>query len=229
MSLQQGLVEALGSAIASGAWPTGAAISVDEIGARHGVSRTVARESVRSLEARGMVRGRPRVGTVVQPEESWDLLDPDVIRWRAGTPDSSNQLEELLDLRAAIEPVAARLAASRGSDAEGEELGSCLERMRKAFAEGDVAEFTRADLDFHRTLVLASGNRLFRQLWGTVQAALGARYHSEVPAFSEHTPHALDRHERILRAVQAGDADGAETEASILSRETRAEVHSFRL
>lgn len=228
MSLQQDLVDALGSAIASGAWPTGTAISVDEIGARHGVSRTVARESVRSLEARGMVRGRPRVGTVVQPEESWDLLDPDVIRWRTGTPDSSAQLEELLDLRAAIEPVAARLAAERATGAEHEELDSHLERMREAFEHGDVADFTRADLDFHRTLVLASGNRLFRQLWGTVHAALGARYHSEVPAFSEHTPHALDRHEQILRAVRAGDADSAEAAASVLIRGTREQVGLIR-
>lgn len=224
MSLQQDLVDALGAGIAAGAWPQNTAISVDEIASRHGVSRTVAREAVRALEARGMVRGRPRVGTVVQPAENWDLLDPDVIRWRSSTSSAVEQLDDLLDLRAAVEPVAAQLAASRSSEHEIEELSSSLAAMRAAFTQRDLAGFIEADYRFHQTLVLASGNRLFHQLWNTVQAALGERYRLEPSALTEHTEVALDRHERIVTALRASDSSAAALESSLLVQQTRAHL-----
>ena len=89
-NLTRRVVEALGQAIVTGTWDAAGAFPIEaELCARFGVSRSVVREAVKMLTAKGLLSARPRRGTVVEPEPHWNLLDPDVLRWlleRAPSP-----------------------------------------------------------------------------------------------------------------------------------------------
>src|SRR5690242_13776275 len=112
----------LGPAIASGAYPPGTVLRIDELEDRYGVSRTVVREAVRVLEAMHLVESRRRVGITVRRTEEWNVFDPAVIRWRLAGADRSRQLRSLTTLRTAVEPVAAGLAAVAATPAQCREL-----------------------------------------------------------------------------------------------------------
>ena len=104
-------VERLGSAIVRGEYPAGARLVTGELATESGSSRSAAREAVRVLESLGMVEVRRRAGIAVLPRERWNVYAPDIIRWRLGGPGRDRQLAELSQLRGAVEPLAARLAA----------------------------------------------------------------------------------------------------------------------
>src|SRR4029077_17203772 len=76
------------------------------------VSRTVVREVIRTLTGKGLVESRPKSGTRVRPPQKWNQLDPDVLRWRLETADMDDYLTKLFQLRCAVEPSAAALAAT---------------------------------------------------------------------------------------------------------------------
>src|SRR3954447_20675633 len=77
------------------------------------VSRTVVREAIRTLTGKGLVEARAKTGTRVRPAEQWNQLDPDVLRWQLETSDLDDYLGKLFQLRCAVEPSAAALAATR--------------------------------------------------------------------------------------------------------------------
>ncbi|MBA3447197.1 MAG: FadR family transcriptional regulator, partial [Pseudaminobacter sp.] len=83
----------------------------DVIGTQLGVSRTVVREAMRTLVAKGMVTVRRRHGTQVQPVDSWSLFDPQVVAWRLTSGLTREFIEDLIHFRLGIEPYAAGLAA----------------------------------------------------------------------------------------------------------------------
>lgn len=224
--LQHRVTEGLGREIASGIRPVDSRIVPEDIGRRYDVSRTVVREAFRALEARGMIRARPRAGTQVQPESSWNLLDPEVIRWRAAGPAGETQLRELLLLREAVEPAAARLFASTGGTARREELSAAAAELALAAEARSLPRFTAADQRFHRILVEGSGNAVLAQLLGTLAAALDSRYGSGVPTFTAATDRAVDQHRRLAEAIAAGDADLAEVASRTLVRDTAEEIRA---
>src|SRR5258707_1804905 len=82
-------VETLGSRIVLGRYPPGSALSTDELEEEFGISKTVLREALRVLAAKGLIDARQRLGTVVQPRSSWSLLDADLLRWQGGEPDAA--------------------------------------------------------------------------------------------------------------------------------------------
>jgi len=82
------------------------------------VSRTVVREAIRTLTGKGLVEARPKSGTRVRPPEQWNQLDPDVLRWRLETSDMDSYLTKLFQLRCAVEPAAAALAATSAGETD---------------------------------------------------------------------------------------------------------------
>ena len=90
----------------------------DELTSDLSVSRTVLREAVRVLAAKGLVQARPKTGTRVRERGDWNILDPDVLSWRTEASDDHKLYEETTEIRLAIEPLAARLAATRATDEE---------------------------------------------------------------------------------------------------------------
>src|SRR4051812_29880182 len=75
------MLDELGKAIVTGAYESARFPTEAEIAAQHGVSRSVTREAVKMLTAKGLLTARPRKGTSVLPASHWNLFDPDVLRW----------------------------------------------------------------------------------------------------------------------------------------------------
>ncbi|MEU7383220.1 MULTISPECIES: FadR/GntR family transcriptional regulator [unclassified Streptomyces] len=203
------LVQQLGQMIVSGDLGADRPLVPEEIGQRFEVSRTVVRESLRVLEAKGLVSARPNVGTRVRPVSDWNLLDPDIIEWRAFGPQRDDQRRELSELRWTIEPLAARLAAGHGREDIHQRLSDMVEIMGHALGQGDALTFSRADAEFHSLLIQIAGNRMLDHLSGIVSAALQV---SGGPVTGCDRPNeaSLAQHARIVDAVVAGDGTAAE-------------------
>ena len=133
----------------------------DLIGDQLGVSRTVVREAMRTLVAKGMVTVRRRHGTQVQPVDSWSLFDPQVVAWRLASGLTREFIEDLIHFRLGIEPYAAGLAAAN-PNFPAEALDRSFRRMAAA-VDGD-GSYHEADLEFHKTIFLGSDNQFLRQL-----------------------------------------------------------------
>ena len=203
------LVQQLGQMIVSGDLGADRPLVPEEIGQRFEVSRTVVRESLRVLEAKGLVSARPNVGTRVRPVSDWNLLDPDIIEWRAFGPQRDDQRRELSELRWTIEPLAARLAAGHGREDVQQRLADMVEIMGHALAQGDALTFSRADSEFHSLLIQVAGNRMLEHLSGIVSAALQVSG-SPVTGCDRPNETSLAHHGRICDALAAGDGTAAE-------------------
>ncbi|MFF8103698.1 FadR/GntR family transcriptional regulator [Streptomyces sp. NPDC016640] len=203
------LVQQLGQMIVSGDLGADRPLVPEEIGQRFEVSRTVVRESLRVLEAKGLVSARPNVGTRVRPVSDWNLLDPDIIEWRAFGPQRDNQRRELSELRWTIEPLAARLAAGHGREDVQQRLSDMVEIMGHALGQGDALTFARADVEFHSLLIQVAGNRMLEHLSGIVSAALQV---SGGPVAGCERPNetSMGHHARIVDALAGGDGAAAE-------------------
>ncbi|MER7307197.1 FadR family transcriptional regulator [Streptomyces griseoluteus] len=203
------LVQQLGQMIVSGDLGADRPLVPEEIGQRFEVSRTVVRESLRVLEAKGLVSARPNVGTRVRPVSDWNLLDPDIIEWRAFGPQRDDQRRELNELRWTIEPLAARLAAGHGREDVQQRLVDLVEIMSHALAQGDALTFSRADVEFHALLIQVAGNRMLDHLSGIVSAALQV---SGGPATGCERPTeaSVAQHARIVEGLGSGDGAVAE-------------------
>jgi DNA-binding FadR family transcriptional regulator len=203
------LVQQLGQMIVSGDLGADRPLVPEEIGQRFEVSRTVVRESLRVLEAKGLVSARPNVGTRVRPVSDWNLLDPDIIEWRAFGPQRDEQRRELLELRWTIEPLAARLAAGHGREDIQQRLVDMAEIMAHAAAQGDALTFSRADAEFHTLLLQVAGNRMLEHLSGIVSSALHVSG-GPVTGCDRPADASVGLHHRIVEALAGGDGGTAE-------------------
>ncbi|WP_328954882.1 FadR/GntR family transcriptional regulator [Kitasatospora purpeofusca] len=203
------LVQQLGQMIVSGDLGADRPLVPEEIGQRFEVSRTVVRESLRVLEAKGLVSARPNVGTRVRPVSDWNLLDPDIIEWRAFGPQRDEQRRELFELRWAIEPLASRLASGHGREDIQQRLAELIEIMGHACAQADLATYARADTELHVLILQLAGNRMLEHLSGIVACALQV---SGGPATACERPSeaSVGMHARLVEALGSGDGSAAE-------------------
>ncbi|HET6732266.1 FadR/GntR family transcriptional regulator [Mycobacterium sp.] len=208
-ALHGNLLTALGTAIVSGEYPPGQVINLDGVSARHGVSRSVAREAVRVLESMGMVESRRRVGITIQPAQKWNVFDPRLIRWRLDAGDRTAQLLSLSELRRGFEPTAAALAARRADPHQCRIMAAAVSDMVVHGRSGDLEAYLLADKIFHQTLLEASGNEMFRALNGVVAEVLAGRtHHGMMP--ETPNPAAIDLHDEVARAIRMRDEAAAE-------------------
>ena len=208
-ALHGNLLDALGSAIVSGEYLAGQVLTLDGVGGRHGVSRSVAREAIRVLESMGMVESRRRVGITIQPATNWNVFDPTLIRWRLEAGDRAAQLVSLSELRRGFEPAAAALAARRADPHQCRIMAAAVSDMVVHGRSGDLESYLVADKIFHQTLLEASGNEMFRALNGVVAEVLtGRTHHGMMPAVPN--PAAIELHDEVARAIRMRDEAAAE-------------------
>ncbi|WJY90392.1 FadR/GntR family transcriptional regulator [Corynebacterium confusum] len=165
--LLSSVLNQLGSEIVHGTIATGQTFTLLDICARFDISRTVAREAMRALEQLGLVASSRRVGITVLPMTEWVVYDQAVINWRLQSERTrSDQLGSLNELRLAIEPIAARLAAQRASAEECAELLALAIRLSEleTSPSSRVGEELSTDLRFHTMILHASGNEMFAAL-----------------------------------------------------------------
>ncbi|WP_269083420.1 FadR/GntR family transcriptional regulator [Mycolicibacterium obuense] len=208
-ALHGSVLTALGMAIVAGTHAAGDVVTLDGVCARYRVSRSVAREAIRVLESMGMVASRRRVGITIQPATAWNVFDPRLIRWRLDSDDRARQLASLSELRRGFEPAAAALAAHRADPHQCRIMAAAVSDMVMHGRSGDLESYLLADKVFHRTLLEASGNEMFRALYDVVAEVLAGRtHHGMMPATPN--PAAIALHDEVARAVRLGDTDVAE-------------------
>ena len=199
------VARALGTEILAGRYGPGANVpSEAELLARFRVSRTVLREVLKTLAAKGLVSSKTRVGTRVSDPVHWNLFDAAALSWRVSLGLDEAFRRELLEIRRLIEPRAAELAALRREAADIAELRRLVERMRAA--GHSRRSFAEADLNFHLEVGAASGNTLMRSLAGVIETALIASFTLSSPTESlELQAENVRNHEKIVDAIEAGD------------------------
>ncbi|HJW00946.1 MAG TPA: GntR family transcriptional regulator, partial [Arthrobacter sp.] len=123
-AMHERVLEAVGVAIASGSLPPGSRLTLEGLQQEYGISRTVARDTMKVLESMNLVYSRRRVGIVVQERRLWNVFDPKLVRWRLASDNRAEQYSSLTELRIAVEPIAAAGAARRASASERADLVS---------------------------------------------------------------------------------------------------------
>lgn len=196
------VVHELGARIVRGGLAPGDAVPTEEeLVTEFQVGRSALREGVKVLAGKGLLASRTSAGTRVQPRESWNLLDPDVLTWRFAPAPSPQDIRALAGLRVALEPGAARLAAESATAEQRGEVAAALARL---WATVDHPEaFTEADLAFHRAVFAAANNDLLLYIHDVVSVALSAirplHTHS-----AGHNRDTLPAHERAAVAIRRG-------------------------
>ena len=169
-NLTYGMLDSLGRAIVLGKYSDRAFPTEAELTEQHGVSRSVTREAVKMLTAKGLLSARPRQGTAVQPSANWNLFDTDVLRWLLERRFSIDLLRQFNELRVAIEPEAAALAAQVADVSDLTAISAGLERMREAERGSD--DPLDADIAFHIAILQATKNPFYGQFQNIVSTAL---------------------------------------------------------
>ncbi|CAL9548815.1 hypothetical protein SUDANB121_04412 [Nocardiopsis dassonvillei] len=208
-TLHNRVLAVLGPAIAAGEYATGHTFTLQGLEEDFGVSRTVAREAVRVLESMRLVVSRPRTGIRVRPMRDWSIFDPQLIRWRLAGSGRMEQLRSLNELRAAVEPGAAALAAVRGDAQARSHLVVVADEMVRTGRAGDLDTFLELDIAFHRHVLELSGNEMLVGLSQVVSEVLVGRTSYDLMPLHPR-PEALRLHKAVAQAIRDGLPDVAE-------------------
>jgi GntR family galactonate operon transcriptional repressor len=215
-SLFSHVLEELGGRIVRGDFGAEAALPNEaELGRELGASRSVIREAVKSLAAKGLIESRTRTGIRVLPAVRWNLLDPEVLGWRYSSMKPAAFFREIFEVRAMIEPQAARLAAERATKAEIEEMAAAFAAMEAAEVPGQVA--INADLRFHRAVLAGAHNELLLQMSTVIGVGLKVSYRMSSETFLIFLP----RHRQVLEAIAARRPEAARDAMAELLSETQ--------
>jgi DNA-binding FadR family transcriptional regulator len=171
-SLTHRITHNLGVAIVTGVYSEENPVPIEaDLCRQYKASRPVLREAVKMLTAKGLLVSRPRLGTQVQPEAQWNMLDPDVLGWLLERKFSPSLLMEFNEIRLAVEPGAAELAARVATEADKTAIQAAIVRMQAA--ENGDDDPLDSDIAFHVSVLRASRNRFYSQLTGFIATALG--------------------------------------------------------
>ncbi|TKI08880.1 FadR/GntR family transcriptional regulator [Martelella alba] len=173
----------------------------------YGVSRTVLREALQVLTAKGLLDSRQRKGTFVRPRELWSQLDPLLLDWHTRLNADDPALLQLMEVRRIVEPPAAALATERASEQDKQRIIAAYERM--ASADGQVDTFILADLEFHTAILEAGKNRFLLPIIHAIRTTLLASLRQTNPDARENRDVSLPLHANILHALLEGDAAAA--------------------
>lgn len=208
-NLTHQLTHDLGIAIVKGVYPVGAGLpSEAEICTLYGVSRSSTREAVKMLSAKGLISSRPKQGIRVLAESHWNMFDTNVLNWILNSKPSLSLLREFTQVRIAIEPQAAALAAINASAEELNNIDKALSRMREA--EHGLDDPLEADIEFHTSILTATGNRFFEQLTDFIGTALrvSIRYTNKIKGVASAD---VGKHADIFESIKSGDPDRAKS------------------
>ncbi len=220
----------LGRRIVSGEWTSGETLPTEtELMDQLKVGRSVVRESIRILNAKGLVRSRQMAGTMVMPRSHWRLLDPDLIQWRMEAADRKVLLRDLLQVRLTLEPGVVWAATANGSPAAKARIHAAWQGKLSVLRADSVTPETQRqlfithDLEFHRAFLAAVGSEILEQLFAVIEAALSLMIDVQMQTRGSTTAlvgmeEANQLHKEVYDAFAAGDADTAEKAMRALIR-----------
>ncbi len=218
------VINEIGAGVISGRFPVGSTLPNDAaLMAEFDVSRTVLGEALKTLEAKGLLEARPKVGTKVAKRTRWNLYDPQVLAWHFGVPLDREFITGLKDMRRTVEPVAAARAAEKRSADQVRLLQYWIRQMEISLAEPQ--NFALADFEIHRIIADASHNPFMRSFIGVIELSHAYAYQQLVETPDEA---AFNRfialHRALVSAIERGDGEAARaaTLATIDEDEARA-------
>ena len=200
------MVHELGKAIICGEYNDNGLPTEAELCDKFGVSRSAVREAVKMLSAKGLISSKPRQGIRVEAEEEWNIFDPDLLRWSLESKPSMKVLKEFLQVRIAIEPEAAALAARYATQEQLDAIEAALERMKNA--EENSQEDLDADIAFHISILYASNNRFYIRLRDFIQTALRVSISHTSPMKGNHEG-IVEDHAKVFNAIKNRNAERA--------------------
>jgi DNA-binding FadR family transcriptional regulator len=209
----------LGTSIVTGQRPPGSLLPREtELAAQFEVSRSLIRESMRTLAAKGLVESKQKAGTKVRDRSEWRLLDPLLLSWMFEGAPPRQFVQSLFQLRMIVEPAAAELAATSRTTQQLSRMGHALENMAEHGLP--TAAGQEADEQFHSIILEATGNELLFSLAASIAAAVRWTTFFKYRAsrqFSDPMP----SHRAIFDAIANGDAAAAREATVALVRQAQ--------
>jgi len=203
LNLSQRMVQELGRSIICGEFADQGLPTEADLCEKFGVSRSAVREAVKMLAAKGLISSKPRQGISVQPEDQWNIFDPDLLRWKLESKPTLSVLKEFFQLRIAIEPEAAALAAQYADESRIATIEKALEKMR--IAPENSKEDLEADIAFHISILYASNNRFYIRLRDFIATALHVSISHTGPIKGNHLA-VIEEHAKVFHAIREGNA-----------------------
>lgn len=219
------IANSLGAAIVTGVYSADNPIPIEAaLCERFKASRSIVREAVKMLTAKGLVASRPRIGTRVAPKANWNMLDPDVLGWLLERKFSPALLLEFTEFRLSVEPGAASLAASMAGPVEKTALVQAIARMQAADnGDDDVLD---SDIAFHVAVLRASRNRFYAQLTGFISTALRISIRTTNRYKGMHAN--VGDHKKVADAIITGRATAAGDAMRKIIQEVMDLIHSHK-
>lgn len=204
--ITQQVEEQIRQQIESGQYQAGKKLPAEkDLCQRLQVGRGTIREAFRLLQARGYVEIKPGRGAFVAERLPNEELG--AVEWLV---QNEQQLHDAIEIRRALEPMAARRMAGQGGASALQTLDQIHARFLAAVQAGDTAQIASLDEAFHSAIVAGSGNRLLMAIHQQVNQEIKV-FRSKTFQVPQNIRNAVDPHTRILRAIQNQDADGAES------------------
>jgi DNA-binding FadR family transcriptional regulator len=205
------VINEIGQGIVTGKFPVGSILASDAVMMEtYGVSRTVLREALKTLEAQGLVEARPKVGTRVSPRSRWNFFDPQVLSWHFYATPDRRFYESLFDVRRALEFRAVDLASERRTAEHIRSMKYWLHQMD--VSGGNPEAHGLAGLEIHRAVAESSGNNLLRSVTGIVELTLALALKSLTgPDAMSYLNASLEAHKKLLVAIEGGSGGDAQT------------------
>ncbi len=205
LNLSQRMTQELGREIVCGVYDKRASLPTEaELCGTFGVSRSAVREAVKMLSAKGLITSKPRQGIRLQSQEQWNIFDADLLRWSLESNPSMKLLKEFLQMRIAIEPEAATLAARFATPERLDDIARALERMADSARDPEAA--LEADIAFHVSILYASENRFYIRLRDFIQTALRVSIRYTTPIKGDHAA-IVREHAQVYDAIRARDPE----------------------
>lgn len=208
------VIDDLGQQIVGGRYRPGELLPREpDLIARYEVSRTVIREAMKVLAAKGLVEVRPKVGTRVRSEELWSVFDSDILRWYEAQGRGEEIMRDLIEIRQLLEPSAARLAAGRAQMTDLRRIELAAHRMREQ--AHDHRGYAAADVEFHMAVYAASHNALLQRFGRLVADFMRLTFDVQQRVRADDLGGEVDfsddaaTHEAVYQAITRGDAEAA--------------------
>lgn len=200
------LAAAIGARILDGTYPPDTLLPNEaEWGRMFGVSRTAVREAIKTLNGKGLLVSRPKIGSRVEPRERWNLLDRDVMDWNHAAMDKRAFLLSLQEVRRILEPGAAMLAAERRTPEQLARLQAALDDMAAARTAEDMVE---PDVRFHLAILTCANNELLNPFGIVIEHAL-ANLFTYTARHNAKPDNTVPLHLAVVKAIANRDPDVA--------------------
>jgi DNA-binding GntR family transcriptional regulator len=186
-SIRQKIYDHLREQLLNGEIPPRQHLVEAKIAREIGTSRTPIREALHSLELEGLIESIPRVGYVVKAI-------------------NEDEVEEICEIRAAIEGVGARWAMEKALQKLIDDLKKNILISEEKVDQGDPKAFVELDAQFHEIIARLSGSRRLQELGQTLRRHM-LRYRIQSIYLTENVLRAIQGHKGILEAIEKGNLE----------------------